>query len=128
MSTLDRQIASKFLTLNMSLNKITACLWFDNQAEEAANFYTSIFKNSSIKHVQRYTESGQEFHGKPPGSVMVVVFDLNGHPFVALNGGPQFKFNEAVSFQITCDDQEEVDYFWEKLSEGGDANKQQCGE
>ena|SRR5947207_5476612 len=112
----------------MSLNKITACLWFDNQAEEAANFYTSIFKDSSIKHVQRYTESGQEFHGKPPGSVMVVAFELNGHPFVALNGGPLFKFNEAVSFQITCEDQEEVDYFWEKLSEGGDVKKQQCGE
>jgi len=112
----------------MSLNKLTACLWFDNQAEEAANFYTSIFKNSSIKYVQRFTESGQEFHGKEPGSVMVVAFELSGHPFVALNGGPQFKFNEAVSFQISCEDQEEVDYFWEKLSEGGDANKQQCGE
>lgn len=111
----------------MSLNKITACLWFDNQAEEAANFYTAIFKNSSIKHIQRFTESGQEFHGKTPGSVMVVAFDLNGHPFVALNGGPQFKFNEAVSFQITCEDQEEVDYFWEKLGEGGDVKKQQCG-
>jgi predicted 3-demethylubiquinone-9 3-methyltransferase (glyoxalase superfamily) len=128
---LGQQIEIKKLSTSaivMSLNKITACLWFDNQAEEAANFYTSIFKNSSIKHVQHFTESGQEIHGKPPGSVMIVAFELNGHPFVALNGGPLFKFNEAVSFQITCEDQEEVDYFWEKLSEGADATKQQCGE
>jgi predicted 3-demethylubiquinone-9 3-methyltransferase (glyoxalase superfamily) len=111
----------------MSINKITSCLWFDNEAEEAANFYTSIFRNSCIKHIQHYTESGQEHHHKEPGSVMVVAFELDGHPFVALNGGPQFKFNEAVSFQVECKDQEEVDYFWEKLTEGGDPKKQQCG-
>jgi predicted 3-demethylubiquinone-9 3-methyltransferase (glyoxalase superfamily) len=111
----------------MPLNKITTCLWFDSQGEEAATFYTSIFKDSRIKQVQRYTESGKEFHGKEPGSAMVVAFELDGHPFVALNGGPNLEFNAAISFQIDCKDQEEVDYFWEKLGEGANPEKQRCG-
>lgn len=111
----------------MSLNKITTCLWFDGRAEEAANHYTSIFQNSKISHIQRYTEAGQEHHGQAPGSVLVVEFSLNGHPFVGLNGGPHFKFNEAVSFQIDCANQAEVDYYWDKLGEGGDEARRQCG-
>jgi predicted 3-demethylubiquinone-9 3-methyltransferase (glyoxalase superfamily) len=106
---------------------ITPCLWFNGEAEEAAKFYTAIFKNSKITTVSRYGEAGKEIHGKEPGSVMVVAFELNGHFFTALNGGPHFKFNEAVSFQIECTTQEEVDYYWEKLSEGGDSKAQQCG-
>jgi len=109
------------------VQKITPCLWFDSQAEEAAKFYTGIFKNSRIGKISRYPEAGQEIHGKPAGSVMVVEFELDGQTFTALNGGPIFKFNEAVSFQVNCDTQEEVDYFWSKLSEGGDKNAQQCG-
>jgi predicted 3-demethylubiquinone-9 3-methyltransferase (glyoxalase superfamily) len=108
-------------------SKITPCLWFDHQAEEAARFYTSIFENSKVTHVTRYGEAGQEVHGRPPGSVMAVAFELNGQPFSALNGGPIFQFNEAISFQVPCETQEEVDYFWEKLSEGGDPAAQQCG-
>jgi predicted 3-demethylubiquinone-9 3-methyltransferase (glyoxalase superfamily) len=111
----------------MSLNKITTCLWFDGQAEEAADYYTSIFKNSKITHTQRFHEAGKEIHGQEPGNVMVVEFELNGHVFVALNGGPLFKFSEAVSFQIDCADQSEIDYYWEKLGAGGDPAKQQCG-
>jgi predicted 3-demethylubiquinone-9 3-methyltransferase (glyoxalase superfamily) len=111
----------------MPLNKITTFLWFDTQAEEAANFYTSIFKESRIKHVSRYTESGKQFHGKEPGSAMTVAFELDGHPFVALNGGSQYKFSEAISFQIDCKDQEEVDYFWDKLGEEANPEKQRCG-
>jgi len=110
-----------------SVQKITPCLWFDTQAEEAATFYTGIFKNSKIGSVSRYPEAGQEIHGKPPGSVMVVEFELDGQAFTALNGGPIFKFNEAISFQVFCDSQEELDYYWIKLSEGGDAKAQQCG-
>lgn len=111
----------------MSLSKITTCLWFDGQAEEAANYYTSIFKNSKITHIQRYTKAGQDVHGQAEGKVMVVQFSLDGHPFVGLNGGPKFKFNEAVSFQIDCADQDEVDYFWDRLCEGGDESKRRCG-
>jgi predicted 3-demethylubiquinone-9 3-methyltransferase (glyoxalase superfamily) len=106
---------------------ITPCLWFDNQAEEAARFYTGIFKNSKIGKISRYTEAGREVHGQPAGKVMTVEFELNGQPFTGLNGGPQFKFNEAISFQIMCRDQEEVDYYWNKLTQGGDPNAQQCG-
>jgi predicted 3-demethylubiquinone-9 3-methyltransferase (glyoxalase superfamily) len=106
---------------------IIPCLWFDNQAEEAARYYTSIFKNSKIKTVTRYTEAGHEAHGRPAGSVMTVEFELNGQPFTGLNAGPHFKFNEAVSFQIMCRDQEEVDHYWNKLSQGGDPQAQQCG-
>ena len=104
--------------------KITPCLWFDNQAEEAVNFYVAIFKNSKIT---RYGEEGYEIHGRPAGTVMTVEFQLEGQGFVALNGGPVFKFNEAISFQVHCKTQEEVDHYWEKLSKGGDKNAQQCG-
>ena len=108
-------------------NRIVPCLWFDTQGEDAAQYYTSIFKNSKITHVSRYTEAGREIHGKPPGSAMTVTFELDGQPFTALNGGPNFKFNEAISFQVMCDDQKEVDYYWDKLSAGGDPNAQVCG-
>ena len=99
--------------------KITPCLWFDTEAEDAAKFYCSIFENSKIEQVSRYVEAGQEIHGKKAGSVMVVAFQLEGQKFVALNGGPQFKFDEAVSFQISCSTQKEVDYFWSRLTAGG---------
>ena len=107
--------------------KITPCLWFDNQAEEAVNFYVSIFKNSKVGSITRYGEEGYEIHGRPAGTVMTVEFQLEGQGFVALNGGPVFKFNEAISFQVHCKTQEEVDHYWEKLSKGGDKNAQQCG-
>jgi predicted 3-demethylubiquinone-9 3-methyltransferase (glyoxalase superfamily) len=90
-------------------NRLTPCLWFDNEAEDAARFYTKVFKNSKIGTISRYTEAGREAHGRPPGSVMTVAFELDGQPFTALNGGPVFKFNEAVSFMINCESQEEVD-------------------
>ena len=106
---------------------ITPCLWFDGQAEEAAAFYTDIFSNSRIVSVSRFLEAGQEIHGQPPGSVMAVAFELNGQAFSALNGGPYFKINEAISFQVYCESQDEVDYYWGRLSEGGDASAQQCG-
>jgi predicted 3-demethylubiquinone-9 3-methyltransferase (glyoxalase superfamily) len=107
--------------------KIAPCLWFDGKAEEAANFYTSIFKNSRIVKVTRYGEAGREIHGQAPGSVMTVDFELDGQPFTGLNGGPMFKFSEAISFQISCETQEEVDHFWNKLAEGGPVEAQQCG-
>jgi predicted 3-demethylubiquinone-9 3-methyltransferase (glyoxalase superfamily) len=107
--------------------RIVPCLWFDHQAEEAAKFYVSVFKNSKITTVSRYTAAGQEIHGKPPGSVMVVAFELDGQTFTALNGGPDFKFNEAISLQVYCDTQQEIDNYWEKLSKGGDPKAQQCG-
>jgi predicted 3-demethylubiquinone-9 3-methyltransferase (glyoxalase superfamily) len=106
--------------------KITPCLWFDDQAEEAVTFYTSIFRNSKVLNVSRYGEAGHEIHGKPAGTVLTVAFELEGQAFTALNGGPVFKFNEAISFQVDCETQEEVDYYWEKLSEGGDPKAQQC--
>lgn len=109
------------------LQTITPCLWFDDQAEAAAEFYTAIFKDSRILRVTRYGEAGREIHGKPAGSIMTVVFELDGQAFTALNGGPLFTFTEAISFQVRCETQEEVDYYWEKLSEGGDARAQQCG-
>jgi predicted 3-demethylubiquinone-9 3-methyltransferase (glyoxalase superfamily) len=102
-------------------------LWFDDQAEEAANFYTGIFRGSKITQVSRYGEAGREVHGRPVGSVMVVAFELDGQAFTALNGGPVFKFNEAISLQVSCETQAEVDHFWEKLSAGGDPQAQQCG-
>jgi predicted 3-demethylubiquinone-9 3-methyltransferase (glyoxalase superfamily) len=110
-----------------SVQAITPCLWFDDQAEEAARFYTGIFKNSKIGKISRYGEAGRDVHGRPPGSVMLVEFELNGQPFSALNGGPVFQFNEAISFVITCKDQKELDYYWDKLSQGGDLKAQQCG-
>ena len=109
------------------MNKITPCLWFDGEAEDAARFYTGIFRNSKITSITRYGEAGREVHGQPAGKVLTVAFELDGQPYTALNGGPQFKFNEAVSFQVPCKTQEEVDYYWEKLSAGGDPNAQQCG-
>ena len=109
----------------MACLKITPCLWFDDQAEAAARFYTGIFKDSKITAISRYPDTGQQVHGKPAGSVMTVVFELCGQSFTALNGGPHFKFTEAVSFQIECDTQEEIDYFWEKLS--ADPTGGQCG-
>ncbi|MFT3753891.1 MAG: VOC family protein [Paludibacter sp.] len=106
-------------------HSITPCLWFDNQAEEAANFYTGIFKNSKIESISRYGKEGFEFHGQPEGTAMTVVFQINGQQFTALNGGPIFKFSEAISFQVFCDTQEEIDYYWEKLTAGG--SESQCG-
>ena len=108
-------------------SKIAPCLWFDDEAEPAAAFYTGIFPNSRIGMVLRYSEVGQEFHGKPAGSVMTVAFELDGLAFTALNGGPLFRFNEAVSLQVYCETQQELDHYWEKLSAGGDENAQQCG-
>jgi predicted 3-demethylubiquinone-9 3-methyltransferase (glyoxalase superfamily) len=110
-----------------SIQTISPCLWFDDQAEEAATFYTGVFKVAKIVRTVRYGEAGREIHGRPAGSVMTVEFELNGQSFTALNGGPLFKFNEAISFQINCQTQQEVDYYWEKLSEGGDEKAQQCG-
>jgi predicted 3-demethylubiquinone-9 3-methyltransferase (glyoxalase superfamily) len=107
--------------------QITPCLWFDTQVEEAAKFYTAIFKNSRIVTVTRYTEAGYEIHRKPAGTVLTVAFELDGQPFTALNGGPDFKFSEAISFQVMCDTQQEVDHYWSKLSAGGDEKVQQCG-
>jgi predicted 3-demethylubiquinone-9 3-methyltransferase (glyoxalase superfamily) len=110
-----------------SLQKITACLWFDKEAEEAAKFYTSIFKNSRIGSISRYGEAGREIHGMPAGTVLTVDFELEGQSFTALNGGPMFKFNEAISLQVHCETQQELDYYWDKLSQGGDKQAQQCG-
>jgi predicted 3-demethylubiquinone-9 3-methyltransferase (glyoxalase superfamily) len=110
-----------------SIHKITPCLWFDNQAEEAVTFYASIFDNSRINRIIRYGKEGYEIHHRPDGSVMTVEFELGGQSFIALNGGPVFKFNEAISFQVHCETQEEVDHFWSKMTEGGDADAQQCG-
>ena len=110
-----------------STSRVTPCLWFDSQAEDAADYYTRIFKNSRITNIGRYGEAGKEQHGRPAGSVMIVVFELDGQAFTALNGGPHFKFNEAVSLQISCKDQKEVDYYWDKLTAGGDPKAQQCG-
>ena len=111
--------------MQVSAQKITPCLWFDTQAEQAAKFYVSIFKNSKIERFSRYGKEGYEIHGKEPGSVMTAEFEIAGQRFVALNGGPHFKFNEAISFQVHCETQEEIDYFWSKLTEGG--QEQPCG-
>lgn len=110
-----------------TIHKITPCLWFDDQAEEAAKFYTAIFRNSKIVNLTRYGEAGHEIHGKPAGTVMTVAFELDGQVFTALNGGPHYTFNEAISLQVNCQTQEDMDYYWEKLSEGGDETAQQCG-
>ncbi|KAB1148069.1 VOC family protein [Streptomyces luteolifulvus] len=99
----------------MATQGFTTCLWFDDQAEEAAHHYVSIFKNSSVGKLSRYPEGSM----RPAGTVMTVEFTANGHKFVALNGGPEFHFNEAISFQIFCENQEEIDYYWTKLTEGG---------
>jgi predicted 3-demethylubiquinone-9 3-methyltransferase (glyoxalase superfamily) len=110
-----------------TFHKIAPCLWFDRQAEEAAGFYTSVFPNSRILALSHYGEAGHEVHGMPAGTVMTVAFELDGHGFTALNGGPAFQFNEAISFQINCESQQEVDHYWERLTAGGDPNAQQCG-
>jgi predicted 3-demethylubiquinone-9 3-methyltransferase (glyoxalase superfamily) len=105
--------------------KITPFLWFDSQAEQAAEFYTCVFENSRIKQISRYGRAGKDTHGRDVGTVMTVEFEIGGQTFVALNGGPLFKFNEAVSFAVACDSQDEIDYFWGKLSEGGAESR--CG-
>lgn len=110
-----------------SIQKITLNLWFDTQAEEAAKFYTSIFKNSKIGRVTHYGREGFEIHGMPEGMVMTVEFQIEGQAYMALNGGPHFKFNEAISLIVNCENQEEIDYYWNKLSAGGDPKAQQCG-
>ena len=107
--------------------RITPFLWFDDQAEEAAAFYTSIFKSSKVLNTTRYTKEAEQAAGRPAGSVMTVVFQLDGQEFTALNGGPHFKFNEALSLVVHCQSQEEVDYYWSRLTEGGDPRAQQCG-
>lgn len=107
------------------MHYIAPCLWFDSQAEEAANFYVSIFKRSKIGHITRYGEAGAQVSGRPKGSVMTVTFEIEGQEFVALNGGPLFKFTEAVSFMVKCRTQKDIDEMWEKLSEGGEPGP--CG-
>jgi predicted 3-demethylubiquinone-9 3-methyltransferase (glyoxalase superfamily) len=101
------------------LRKITPCLWFDSEAEEAARFYVSVFRNARIGKISRYGKEGVEVHGRPAGSVMTVEFEIEGQSFTALNGGPHFKFNEAISFQVPCETQDEIDHYWERLSAGG---------
>jgi predicted 3-demethylubiquinone-9 3-methyltransferase (glyoxalase superfamily) len=110
-----------------SVQKITPCLWFDNRAEEAAKFYVSLFENSAMGAVTRYGKEGFEVHGRPEGSVLTVSFRLEGQEFTALNGGPHFKFSEAISFVVRCETQTEVDRYWDKLGDGGDQRAQQCG-
>jgi len=109
----------------LATQRIMPCLWFDTQAEDAAKFYCSVFKNSRIAEISRYGNEGFEKHGKRAGSVMVVAFELEGQKFVALNAGPQFKFSEVISFQVHCESQKEVDYFWDKLTDSGEEGP--CG-
>jgi predicted 3-demethylubiquinone-9 3-methyltransferase (glyoxalase superfamily) len=111
--------------MELTAKKITPCLWFDTQAEEAAKLYASVFKNSKIGKVSRYGKEGFEVHGKKAGTVMTVEFELEGQKFLALNGGPHFKFNEAVSFQVHCETQQEIDHFWSELSKEGEEGP--CG-
>src|SRR5256886_1872089 len=108
------------------MQKITPFLWFNDDAEEAAKFYTSVFKNSKVGKILRYDEASAKAAGRPAGSVLTVEFEIEGQKFTALNGGPQFKFNESVSFVVNCKTQEEVDYFWEKLTAGG-GQESECG-
>jgi predicted 3-demethylubiquinone-9 3-methyltransferase (glyoxalase superfamily) len=107
--------------------RISPCLWFDSQAEEAARYYVGIFPNSQVTGISHYGNEGQEITGGKPGSVMLVTFDLDGQSFTALNGGPLFTFNEAVSLQVFCSTQEEIDHYWDRLGQGGDPKAQQCG-
>ena len=109
------------------MKRITPFLWFDHEAEQAAKHYVSIFPNSRIVKVARYGEAGKEVHGRATGSVMTVEFDLDAERFMALNGGPLFKFNESVSFMVHCATQKDVDYYWDKLGAGGDPKARQCG-
>src|SRR6267142_4509682 len=108
------------------MQKITAFLWFDQEAEEAVKFYTSIFKNSKIGRILRYDKQAAKASGRPAGSVLTIGFEIEGQKFVALNGGPQFKFTESISFVVSCETQKEVDYFWEKLTADG-GEESQCG-
>jgi len=110
-----------------TIQRITPSFWFDRQAEEAAKYYTSIFPNSSIGRISRYGKEGYEVHQMPAGTVLTVDFTLDGQQFSALNGGPLFQFNESISFIVRCKDQQELDYYWDKLKEGGDERSQQCG-
>lgn len=111
----------------MKVNRISPCLWFDHEAMEAAAHYCGIFPNAFITAVTRYGHVGQEIHGRPPGSIMTVAFELDGQTFTALNGGPTFTFNEAISLQVLCKTQDEIDHYWNALSAGGDENARQCG-
>jgi predicted 3-demethylubiquinone-9 3-methyltransferase (glyoxalase superfamily) len=126
-SLINGMLQKNQLSNNMEriMQKISPFLWFDDQAEEAANFYTSVFKNSKLGYISRYDEAGSKVAGRPVGSAMTVSFQLEGQDFTALNGGPLYKFSEAISFSVACEDQAEIDYFWEKLSEGGEES--QCG-
>lgn len=109
------------------INTISPCLWFDRQAEDAARFYTSVFPDSKIVQIERYTETGHAQHGMPAGTVMYVDFELAGQRFGALNGGPLFTFSPAISLQVHCETQGEIDHYWNRLSEGGAPEAQQCG-
>lgn len=115
------------MNTDSKLQKITTSLWFDKNAEEAANFYTSVFKNSSLGRKSYYGKEGFEHHGMQEGTLLTIEFTLEGRKFVALNGGPVFKFNESLSLIINCETQEEIDYYWDTLSEGGDPAAQVCG-
>jgi predicted 3-demethylubiquinone-9 3-methyltransferase (glyoxalase superfamily) len=110
-----------------TIQKISPCLWFDSQGEDAAKFYVSIFDKSRIVRTSKYSDVGKEAHGQKAGTVMTVDFELEGQSFTALNGGPHFKFTEAISLQVMCETQEEIDKYWMKLSEGGDPKAHQCG-
>jgi predicted 3-demethylubiquinone-9 3-methyltransferase (glyoxalase superfamily) len=109
------------------IQRITPCLWFDDQAEPAANFYISVFPNSRITAISHYGEAGFDIHHRPAGSVLTVTFDLDGQSLMGLNGGPVFKFTEAISLMVACDTQDEIDRYWNRLGEGGDPRAQQCG-
>jgi predicted 3-demethylubiquinone-9 3-methyltransferase (glyoxalase superfamily) len=111
----------------MRLNRISPCLWFDSKAEEAAHYYCSIFANSRIRAISRYGEAGHDVHGRAAGSVLTVDFELSGQTFTALNGGPIFEFTPAISLQVSCETQQEIDQYWERLTAGGDPSAQQCG-
>lgn len=108
------------------MEKITTCLWFDDRAEEAVNFYTGVFKNSKIGSTSRYDEASAKASGRPVGTVLTMTFELEGRHFMALNGGPMFKFNESVSLVVNCENQEEIDYYWNKLTSGG-GQESMCG-
>jgi predicted 3-demethylubiquinone-9 3-methyltransferase (glyoxalase superfamily) len=110
-----------------SIQRIVPCLWFDDEAEAAVQFYLTVFERSRITRITHYGKAGKEVHHHDPGSVLTIAFELLDQPFTALNGGPEFKFTEALSLQVMCDNQEEIDRYWARLSVGGDANAQQCG-
>ena len=113
--------------MRAGVQRITPFLWFDDQAEEAVAFYTSVFPNSRVGAIARYHEANAEVSGRKAGSVMTIAFQLDGQDFTALNGGPHFRFNEAISLVVNCESQDEVDHYWNRLSEGGDEKAQQCG-